>query len=362
MITEQLIQVCRGFRIPGTLESYEELKQGNINNTYKVNFRNPDGTCKSYMVQRVNTLVFTKPLEVMDNIDRVTEHIRKKCPGKTVLHFHHTQDRKTYIFDENGFWRLFNYIESTTYDLVEDLAVVENAGKAFGEFQVQLRDFNAADLYETIPNFHHTPRRYQHLMETVAADPVGRVAEVRQELDYLLSVRDKACTLTEMYEENRLPLRVTHNDTKINNVLFEKEGTGAIVVIDLDTVMPGLVGHDFGDAIRFAANKVVEDCPEWEQAGINMEVFRAFTRGFLSHTAPHLTQNERDTLAISCFDLTCELAVRFLDDYIAGDTYFKTRRPGHNLDRARCQIALAKDMEKHMAEMEDIVRQCSAKA
>ena len=359
---EKLAKVCDAFRIPGELDSYEEIKRGNINSTYKVNFINPDGSAKSYMVQAVNTSVFKEPVKVMDNIDHVTEYIHRKYPRRKVLHFHHTEDRKTYVFDENGFWRLFNYIESTTYDVCTDLEVVRNAGAAFGEFQVQLSDFNAADLNETIPDFHHTTRRYEQLEEDVKADLCGRVDQVKEELDYLRSVREKACVLTEMYQDNKLPLRVTHNDTKINNVLFEKDGTRAIVVIDLDTVMPGLVGHDFGDAIRFAANKVEEDCHEADKAGINMEIFRAFTEGFLSQTGPYLTQNEIDTLAISCFDLTCELAVRFLADYINGDTYFKTRREGHNLDRARCQIALARDMERHMDEMEQVVRECVAAA
>ena len=359
---EKLAKVGKAFCLQGELIDYEELKQGNINNTYRVDYRNPNGTKKSYMVQSVNTQVFKKPVEVMENIDNVTTHIRTHYPNGHVLHFHHTKDRKTYVFDENGFWRVFNYVPSRTFDVCDDLDVVRSAGKAFGEFQAQLRDFNAAKLHETIPNFHHTTRRYKQLMEDTAADRANRVKDVQEELEWLTSVRHQACMLTEMYEENKLPLRVTHNDTKINNVLFERNSPEAIVVIDLDTVMPGLVGHDFGDAIRFAANKVEEDCPDASKAGINMDIFRAFTEGFLGQMAPYLTENELNTLGISCFDLTCELAVRFLDDYINGDTYFKTRRPGHNLDRARCQIALAKDMQRHKDEMEQIVRECSGRA
>lgn len=184
-----------------------------------------------------------------------------------------------------------------------------------------------------------------------------RLAEVQEEYKWLLSVRGKACQLTELYEEGELPLRVTHNDTKINNVLFNQETDEALVVIDLDTVMPGLVGHDFGDAIRFAANYVAEDCPEAERAGLNMDVFRAFAQGFLRHTASALTEREIDTLALSCFSLTCELAVRFLDDYILGDPYFKTDYPKHNLVRTRCQVALARDMLQKMDEMKRIVRE-----
>ena len=171
-------------------------------------------------------------------------------------------------------------------------------------------------------------------------------------------MQEKACRLTDLYEAGQLPLRVTHNDTKINNVLFQPNGNQAIVVIDLDTVMPGLVGHDFGDAIRFAANFVEEDSPETEKAGVDMEVFRAFTQGFLKHTAATLTQQEVDTLALSCFALTCELATRFLDDYILGSPYFKIQYPEHNLVRARCQIALAKDMLQKLDEMDAVVHQC----
>lgn len=338
-MTDELKRVCRAFRIEGEWASYEEISVGNINHTYKVNFIRPDGQPKSYIVQRVNTYVYKNPIEVMENIDRVTEHIRAKKPGQTALHFHHTIDRKTYYVDTDGFWRLFNYIPSDS--CVEmDLDAIHNAGEAFGEFQMQLSDFDPAQLYETIVNFHNTPWRYEKLERDVKEDLLGRVAEVGEELEYLRSIRDKACVLTELYRQGKLPLRVTHNDTKINNVLFDQETRRALVVIDLDTVMPGVVGHDFGDAIRFAANVVEEDCPQPEKAGVDLEVFRAFADGFLKNTASALTQTEIDTLAQSCLALTAELSVRFLDDYIQGDPYFKINYPAHNLVRSRCQMAL----------------------
>ena len=354
----KLKSVCSVFRISGTFHSYEEIKIGNVNRTYKVNFLREDNKLKSYIVQQVNTYVFKEPVKVMENIDRVTEYLHAKNPDKKALHFHHTADRKTYVFDENGFWRLFNYIPSSTYNVCDDLAVVRNAGKAFGEFQMQLSDFDASQLHYTIPDFHNTRKRYEKLMEDAAADPCGKVQEVQQELDWLLSVREQACRLTDMYDRGELPLRVTHNDTKINNVLFQQDGNEPIVVIDLDTVMPGLVGHDFGDAIRFAANKVAEDSPDADNAGVNMEVFRAFAEGFLQPTAATLTKNEIDTLALSCFVLACELASRFLDDYILDSPYFKTDYPEHNLVRTRCQIALAKDILVRMDEMNAIVQEC----
>lgn len=361
-INRKLQDVCKGFCIKGTYLGYETIQVGNVNKTYRVSVRLEDGTIKYFLVQNVNTYVFKNPVQVMENIDKVTEHIRAKNRGGVGLHFHHTSDRKNYIMDGANFWRMTNYIPSTTHSVVRDLTIVRNAGRAFGGFQMQLSDFDSTQLHETISDFHNTKKRYEKLLQTVSADPCGKVSEVREELDFLLSVRDLACTLTDLQEKGELPLRVTHNDTKINNVLFDTDTHEALVVIDLDTVMPGLVGHDFGDAIRFAANYTEEDCLEYERVGINMDVFRAFTEGFLEQTASMLTQKEMDTLALSCFVLTVELAVRFLDDYIQGSPYFKINYPEHNLVRTRCQVALAKDMLKNMELMEDCVCSCADKA
>jgi len=359
-MNQKLEQVCRLFRIEGTYVGSEIIQVGNVNKTYECKFILPDGKPKSFLVQNVNTYAFRHPVELMENIDKVTEHIRAKKPGQVALHFHHTADRKTYVEDGKNFWRMTNYISSVTHDSATNMNLIRNAGKAFGEFQQQLSDFDPDALFETIPDFHNTRARYAKLAASVQADPVGRVAEVEEELNWLFSVQDRACTLTDMLAAGELPLRVTHNDTKINNVLFEKDGVKPLVVIDLDTVMPGLVGHDFGDAIRFAANFVREDSREYDKAGVNLEVFKAFAQGFLGETALTLTQNEINTLALSCFVLTVELATRFLADYIDGDLYFKTFSEDHNLVRTRCQIALAKDMEKKMPQMESIVRECVA--
>lgn len=355
---EKLLRVCREFRIPGDMISYEEIKIGNVNRTYKVNFMNQDGTMKSYMVQSINMYVFKNPVGVMKNIDRVTEHIRAKRTNQISLHFHHTADGRNYVADGQEFWRLFNYVVSDVYNATSDLTVVKNAGGAFGEFQMLLDDFDASQLEVTIPDFHDTRKRFETLWSHVETDPCGKAAEVREELEWLALVMEQACRLTDMYREGKLPLRVTHNDTKINNVLFDKKDKSALVVIDLDTVMPGLVGNDFGDAIRSAANYVEEDCRDFHRAGVNLEVFRTFAEGFLSYTAETLEKNEIETLALSCFSLTTEQAVRFLDDYILGSPYYKVEYPEHNLVRARCQIALAKDMLMKMGEMERIVEQC----
>ena len=362
-IARKLQAIGKAFCIEGPFFSYEEIKMGNVNHTYKVNYIRDDGsgmaTIKSYLVQQVNTYAFQHPIELMQNIDNVTEYIRGKYPQAPCLHFHHTADRRNYLQDSDGFWRLSNYVPSVTFDTCDDVNIIRNAGEAFGDFQQMLADFDPGKLYYTIPNFHNTRKRYEQLKADAAADPCGRVAEVREELDWLLSVEDEACRLTDMQERGELPLRVTHNDTKINNVLFDQHTHEPLLVIDLDTVMPGLIGHDFGDAIRFAANFVEEDCPQAEKAGIDLNVFWAFAEGFLQKTAATLTQNEIDTLASSCFCLACELSTRFLDDYIMGDKYFNTRRNRHNLERTRCQIALAKDMQRKMDAMNAIVRECA---
>ena len=359
-VARKLLKVGDAFRIQGPFFSYEEIKMGNVNHTYKVNYIRDDGSgmarIKSYLVQRVNTYAFQKPLELMANIDKVTEYIHAKYPHVKCLHFHHTAERNNYLMDEDGFWRLSNYVPSVTFNSCEDLEIVRSAGQAFGDFQMMLSEFDASSLYYTIPDFHNTRKRYEKLKADMAEDPCGRVAEVREELDWLLSVEDEACKLTDLYEAGELPLRVTHNDTKINNVLFDEESLKPLVVIDLDTVMPGLVGHDFGDAIRFAANFVEEDSPEAEKAGLNLNIYWAFAEGFLKETAPTLTEAEVETLGNSCFTLACELSTRFLDDYIIGDKYFKIKDPKHNLTRTRCQIALAKDMRRKMDAMNAIVR------
>ena len=361
-VTRKLLKVGEAFRIPGPFFSYEEIKMGNVNHTYKVNYIRDDGSgmakIKSYLVQRVNTYAFQRPLELMSNIDKVTEYIHAKYPHVKCLHFHHTEERHNYLMDEDGFWRLSNYVPSVTFNSCDDLEIVRSAGQAFGDFQMMLSKFDASSLYYTIPDFHNTRKRYEKLKADMAADICGRVAEVREELDWLLSVEDEACRLTDLYEAGELPLRVTHNDTKINNVLFDEKTLKPLVVIDLDTVMPGLVGHDFGDAIRFAANFVEEDSPEAEKAGINLNIYWAFAEGFLKEVAPTLTEAEAETLGNSCFALACELSTRFLDDYITGDKYFKIKGPKHNLVRTHCQIALAKDMQKKMGAMNAIVRDC----
>ena len=269
---EKLLEVSRLFRIDYEYLGYETIQMGNVNRTYKVNFMLPEGKPKSFLVQNVNTYAFRNPVGLMDNIDKVTEHIRAKKPGQLALHFHHTADRKTYVVDGSNFWRMTNYVPSVTFNAVTDLDILRNAGRAFGEFQMDLADFEIDQLIETIPGFHNTRQRYEKFIQAVQENKAGRADEVREEIDFLLSVQDMACRLTDLQMAGQLPLRVTHNDTKINNILLDRE-TRKGCVIDLDTVMPGLVAFDFGDAIRIAASTGEEDEQDLEKVAVDMEKY-----------------------------------------------------------------------------------------
>ena len=354
MITK-LSAIGAAFRLPGTFQAFEELKKGNVNSTYLVRYRLSDGTERPYLFQKVNTYAFRRPVELMENADKITRHIQSKRPDAMTLQFYYAESDgkpRNYLFEGDDFWRVMNYIPSVTFLSCDDPVIIRNAGIAFGEFQTALSDFDPAELFYTIPGFHDTRKRYEYLKSSVHNDLAGRKDAVSDELAFLLAVEDKACLLTDLFNAGKLPLRVTHNDTKINNVLFDERTLEPLAVIDLDTVMPGVIGSDFGDAIRYAANFTEEDSTETEKIGVDMKVFEAFADGFLSRTARQLTETEIETLAHACYSLTCELATRFLADYLDGDKYFKIRYPDHNLVRARNQIVLAKEMERHMDEMQ----------
>ena len=363
-LARKLQQVGAQFKLDQPFFTYTELPTGNVNRTFKADYIiSEDGMAKvkSYLMQKVNTYAFRDPVGLMENIDKVTRFYHEKEPQKLYMHFHHTPDGKTYVFDGDDFWRVCSYIESETINNTDDIEVVRSAAEAFGDFQMVLSDFDASTLTYTIPDFHNTRKRYEKLLLDAGDDRLNRLKDVREEYDWLVSVMDRACTLTDMQTRGELPLRVTHNDTKINNVLFDKVTRKALAVVDLDTVMPGLVGHDFGDAIRFAANFTDEDSDDTTRTGVDLNTFWAFADGYLSKTASVLTDKEIETLPISCFCLACELAVRFLDDYLTGDKYFAVKKDRHNILRTRCQIALAKDMLKKEDALRAIVRGCAEK-
>ncbi len=352
-----LTVIGKKFRLEGEIYSYNAITMGNINATYKVTYMREDKTLKSYLFQRVNTHVFKSPVKIMENIDRVTTYIREKYPNQITLHFHHTDEGLNYfVQDGESFWRVVNYVESVTFNASDDLAVIEATGKAFGQFQTQLADFDGAQLYETIPDFHNTKKRLDTLFAHVAEDAYGRAREVESEIRYIEESRELASELSVLFADGKLPKRVTHNDTKCNNVLFDRGTKEPLVVIDLDTIMPGMSMYDFADAVRFIANTAVEDEADTSKVFFDTAKFRAFAKGFIGATQGSLETIEMANLVKATFAITIELASRFLDDYITGDKYFKCVYPKHNLVRTRCQLTLAKDIQRKWEELEWIVR------
>lgn len=356
----EITEIYKAFSLEGNCSACTVLKNGNINRTYKVDFDN-NGAEQSYILQKINTYVFKTPEHIMSNINGVTEHLYSKLPAEKkergVLHYLKAKDGKNYFTDsEGGFWRGYGFVpNSVTYDSFADPALFESAGAAFGEFQLLLADYDASVLYEIIPGFHDTKKRYKAFFEKVEEDPVGRVASMKEEIDFLRECRADGELLVDLMERGELPLRVTHNDTKGNNILFDKDTNETLAIIDLDTVMPGLIAYDFGDAIRFGANFTDEDEPDTSKTGLDLVRFEAFTKGFVGKIKNTATKKELETLSNGAIVMTIELAVRFLHDYLDGDKYFKLNYPEHNLIRTRCQIALAKDMMKKKKDMDAII-------
>lgn len=348
------------FCLSGDVTDYKVIGNGNINTTYDVTMRDGEKT-RRFVFQKLNIFVFKSPKRIMKNIEKITSHIADKLEleGKSrdgVMHFAHTAEGKNYYMEDQGFWRISEFVPNTvTHNACDDLDVLRSAGVAFGNFQTMLSDFDATALYETIPGFHDTRSRIAVLLRHVNEDPCGRVDEVEEEVSRIRAYRSLAVRLNELIDSREIPLRVTHNDTKINNVLFDQDTGEAKTVIDLDTVMPGLVAYDFGDAIRFAANTAPEDEADLSKVDLDMDRFRAFAEGFLSALGNTLTPIEVKTLSLGVFTMTLELAVRFLDDYITGDQYFKTLYRGHNLVRTRCQLRLADIVYERLGEMNKII-------
>ena len=357
-------EICASFDIGGQYVGCNELSTGNINNTYKVEYIR-DGEQKVYIIQRINKTVFPNPEKVMANIVRVTEYVREKISKeglssrKFVLRAFLAKDtKKPFIVDDNGdYWRCYRFIKnSVTYDASDDLAVIEGAGSAFGRFQNYLDGFDAKTLYEIIPDFHNTKKRFDALKTAVDKDEYGRVEGVRVEIEKLLAFEQQATKLQDMLDSGQIPLRVTHNDTKCNNVSFDKDTGEPLAVLDLDTVMSGAIAHDYGDAIRFIANTRLEDDPDIDNVSLDLEKYKAFTKGFISQVKGSLTDLEKKTMNLGVLTITVELAVRFLTDYLTGDKYFKTKYPGHNLDRVHNQTALAQDVCKKLDTLNQIIQ------
>ncbi len=350
-----LTEIGRTFRIAGDFTGYDTVKNGNINDTYRVLYTAATGEKTFYIFQKANTNVFKNPVQIMENIDRVTAHLREKNDGQPTLSYLHTLPGESYTYDSTGgFWRVMPCIDSVTFDTCDDPDVLRGAGEAFGEFQTRLADFDGSVLHETIPDFHNTRKRLETLFADAETSP--RTPGVTAELYMLRAYSDTACLLCDRFARHEFPVRVTHNDTKANNVLFDRETLRPLAVIDLDTVMPGMVMYDFGDAVRFLANTSVEDEPNPSRTSFDTEKFTAFAEGFLGQVKDSLTADEKRSMVLGAFSITVELAARFLDDYLNGDVYFKTDYPVHNLVRARCQLKLAEDILRKREKLEEIVR------
>ena len=363
MLYNDIKQAIRQFNFEGKYLSAEELRSGNINSTYKLVFTKPDGSKKSYILQKINTVVFKDPDGVMENITNVIDHIDKKLAAKgedterRLLHFV-TAKNGTYLCkDANGyFWRAYVFVDGVTaHNSISDPALFYEAGRGFGEFQKNLFDFPAEILNETIPDFHNTKRRFYAFVAAVAEDKAGRVREIEDEIDFLFDRRKMMGEIVDKIDAGILPTRVTHNDTKLNNVLIDDETGKAACVIDLDTVMPGSSLYDYGDAIRYGASTAAEDEPDLSKISVDMELFKLFTKGFVEEIENALTKEEIHYLPLGAKVMTCELALRFLTDYINGDEYFKINSPDHNLVRARAQMKLLTEIEKKYDEMVEYV-------
>lgn len=352
------------FGITGRLTAWHEICAGNINRTYEVSFAAPDGGCDKYTFQRINTYVFKNPEDVMYNILNVTEHIKKKLLEeygsyeRRVLSFLTADDGRPYLYtNDRDFWRVYRFVDNAkAYDIIEKPVHFYEAGRAFGEFQGWLSDFPVDILVETIPHFHNTIRRMEDFRRAVQEDRAGRCGEAEAEIAFILGREAEAGTVVECLAAGKIPYRVTHNDTKINNILFDAATDKALCVIDLDTVMPGTSVYDFGDAVRSGASTAREDEEDLSKVHFDLAMFEQFTKGFLEETKGLLTPEEIRLLPLGAKIITLELASRFLADYLDGDVYFKTSRPDHNLVRARNQIRLVQEMEGVFSEMENIVR------
>ncbi len=364
-IREKLQYICRQFRLTGEIILYRLIPNGHINTAYYVALY--DGQeVRQYLVQQVNWHVFKDPVSMMRNIELITRHImirERVMERRRRLHFHHTAEGNNYFIFQEGdvreFWRLSNYIENAVSFETADgnPEVLRMSGRAFGRFMRELEDFDAAQLTEAIPHFHDTPWRLRAFFRAVDADVCGRVKDARQEIELIESNKELGGLLCEQMAGGILPIRVTHNDTKTNNVLFDRDTLDPLVIIDLDTCMPGLACYDFGDTVRFAACTAAEDERDPGRMKLDLTLFRAYAEGYLSETQAVLSPAEKESLATGAAIITLELASRFLGDYLEGDHYFRVDYPAHNLVRARAQLALFRDMMLHMGEMRAIIRE-----
>ena len=353
LTNEELQNALSQFSLKGEVKCCTPYGSGHINDTFLVE------AGRSYILQRINSEIFKKPKELMENIDLVcrfmAEEIKKQGgnPERESLQIIPTKGGNLYYKDENSnFFRIYLFItDCKAFDLVEKPEHFYESAYAFGHFQKLLSDFPAEKLHETIPHFHDSPQRFQHFLKALAEHKFDRKKECAEEIEFFLAHEKDLTYAMDLLRKKELPLRVGHNDTKLNNVLFDTKTEKALCIIDLDTVMPGLAIFDFGDAIRFGANTGAEDETDLSKVSLSLPLFSLYTKGFLEACGSSLWEKEILSLPEGAKIMTLECGMRFLTDYLQGDTYFHVKRPEHNLDRARTQIALVRDMEKKWTEM-----------
>lgn len=353
-----LKEAAGAFNTEGEMVSCKRYGSGHINDTFKLVCGRP------YILQRMNDDIFKDPVSLMRNIEGVTTFLRQEViknggdPDRETLNLVKTKDGNSFYVDSKGnYWRMYLFIEGATcYNLVEKPEDFYQSGKAFGHFQRLLSRYPAKDLSETIPGFHDTPKRFERFKKVVEEDICHRAADVQQEIQFVMDRGNDMGLAMDMLAKGELPLRVTHNDTKLNNIMIDDVTGEAICIIDLDTVMPGLSIFDFGDSIRFGANTAEEDETDLAKVSLSLPLFEIYTKGFLEGCAGSLIEAEIRMLPQGARLMTLECGMRFLTDYLEGDVYFKTSREEHNLDRCRTQFGLVADMEKKWKEMGEIVR------
>ncbi len=354
---QELHELIGQFNIYGDYLVGIPFGSGHVNDTYMLTY-DQGGVRLNYVLQRINSNVFSDPVKVMENVDRVTSHILHKIrlehaeTKKRTIRLLRTPDNKPYVFDKNGScWRAYVFIErARAYDVLENPEQAYRIAQAFGEFQHRLNDLPGGRLHDTIPDFHNTPKRIEQLEEAIRQNPRDRVKDISREIDFILSRKDEAGTLLRLNQEGAIPERITHNDTKCNNILIDDLSGEGICVIDLDTVMPGLALYDFGDMVRSGTNPADEDELDLSKVQMRFDMYEALFDGFCS-SAEFMTEAERESLALSGKIITLEIGTRFLTDYINGDVYFKTKRPHHNLERCRTQLRLVQSIEEQMNRM-----------
>lgn len=376
--TKDWLKILNFFQLDGRIVSVQPYGNGHINDTFLVILKEHETDSmrregiqpceKRYILQRMNDGIFRNPAELMENVVNVTSFLRRKIekqggdPERETLNIIPTLDGHSFAADQNGDnWRVYRFIDdAVSYDQVEKPDDFYQSALAFGHFQQMLADFPAETLHETIPDFHHTPKRLEAFKKAVEEDICGRAAGVREEIRFILDREADTHVLQDMLERGELPLRVTHNDTKLNNVMIDRETGKGLCVVDLDTVMPGLSLHDYGDSIRFGASTAAEDERDLSKVSCDMELFEIYTKGFIEGCAGSLTEAEIRMMPMGAKLMTLECGMRFLTDYLQGDVYFKIHREGQNLDRCRTQLKLVKDMEEKWAQMEALTAKYGA--